>query len=101
MFKRTEETKEAISFSFDGAPVEASAGESVAAALLAAGHSRFRESPVSGAPRAPFCMMGVCFDCLVTVDGVPNRQACLVTVTDGMAVTSQKGAPTLAQETAG
>jgi len=51
---------------------------------------------VSGAPRAPYCMMGVCFDCLVTIDGVGNRQACLVRVTDGMAIAMQRGKRELA-----
>jgi sarcosine oxidase subunit alpha len=46
---------------------------------------------VSGAPRAAFCMMGACFDCLVTIDGVGSRQACMVPVRDGMAVTAQRG----------
>lgn len=67
-------------------------GRSVAAALLAAGVSRFRATPVSGAPRAPFCMMGACFECLVEIDGVPSRQACMVEVKAGMRIHSQEGA---------
>ena len=46
---------------------------------------------VSGAPRLPYCMMGVCFDCLVTIDGVGNRQGCLVPVAEGMQIEIQKG----------
>jgi sarcosine oxidase subunit alpha len=46
---------------------------------------------VTGAPRAPYCLMGVCFDCLVTVDGVGSRQGCLVPVRDGMAIETQLG----------
>jgi len=65
---------------------------SVAAALLAAGVSRFRSTPVSGAARAPYCMMGVCFECLLEIDGVANRQACLVQVQPGMKIRSQEGA---------
>jgi hypothetical protein len=61
------------------------------AALLAAGVDVCRTTPVSGAPRAPYCMMGVCFDCLVTVDGVGNRQGCLVRVAEGMRVAVQRG----------
>jgi hypothetical protein len=64
----------------------------VAAALLAAGVSRFRATPVSGAARAPFCMMGACFECLVEIDGVPSRQACMVEVKAGMRIRSQEGA---------
>ena len=74
-----------IPVTFDGNPVSLPAGENLAAALLAAGIDVFRDTPVSGAPRAPFCMMGACFDCLVEIDGTV-RQACLVTVTEGMAI---------------
>lgn len=61
-------------------------GQSVAMALLGAGIVRFRRSAVSGAARAPLCMMGVCFDCLVEVDGVQNTQSCLVEVHPGMVI---------------
>jgi predicted molibdopterin-dependent oxidoreductase YjgC len=47
---------------------------------------------VSGEPRAPYCMMGVCFECLVEVDGVPNVQACMTSVREGMTVRRQHGA---------
>ncbi|UWR35673.1 (2Fe-2S)-binding protein (plasmid) [Sulfitobacter sp. W027] len=60
-------------------------GENLAAALLLAGIMPFRLTPVSGAPRGPFCMMGACFDCLVEIDGV-TRQACMLTVTEDMAI---------------
>ncbi|WP_397467236.1 (2Fe-2S)-binding protein [Pseudosulfitobacter pseudonitzschiae] len=60
-------------------------GENLAAALLVAGIMPFRQTPVSGAPRGPFCMMGACFDCLVEIDGV-TRQACMLTVTRDMAI---------------
>ena len=46
---------------------------------------------VTGAPRAPYCLMGVCFDCLVTIDGVGSRQGCLVAVREGMEVETQVG----------
>jgi predicted molibdopterin-dependent oxidoreductase YjgC len=72
--------------------VSACEGDTLALALLQAGIDRFRETPVSGAPRAPLCLMGVCFDCLVEVDGRPNVQACMVTVRDGMRVRLQHGA---------
>lgn len=76
---------------FDGRPLRAPAGISVAAALLASGISMFRTTPVSGAARAPFCMMGACFDCLVEIDGVPNRQSCLTAVANGMKIRTQQG----------
>lgn len=72
---------------FDGREIEALPGESVAAALAAAGIVAVRQTR-SGAPRGPYCGMGVCFDCLVTVDGRPNLRACLTKVTPGMAVAS-------------
>jgi predicted molibdopterin-dependent oxidoreductase YjgC len=80
-----------VSFTLDGQPAEGCEGDSVAAALLALGVTGCRESAVSGAPRGPYCMMGVCFDCLVEIDGVGNRQGCLVPVREGMAVSRQHG----------
>ena len=70
----------------DGAPVEAEANEYVAAVILRQAQVWSRTTPVSGAKRAPYCMMGVCFECLVEIDGEPNQQSCLVTVRDGMRV---------------
>ena len=70
----------------DGLPVQARAGEALAAALMAAGRLHLRDSPRAGAPRGAFCMMGVCQECLVRVDGA-LRQSCLLTVRDGMIVT--------------
>jgi D-hydroxyproline dehydrogenase subunit gamma len=80
-----------VTITIDGRAVEAAEGDTVAAALLAAGLDHCRTTPVSGAPRAPYCMMGVCFDCLVTIDGVGSRQACLVPVREGMKVEIQHG----------
>ena len=80
-----------VSLSVDGKTVTALPGDSVAAALLAAGIVACRTTPVSGAPRAPYCMMGVCFECLVTIDGVGSRQACLARVRDGMRIETQQG----------
>jgi D-hydroxyproline dehydrogenase subunit gamma len=59
--------------------------------LLVAGIEHCRTTPVTGAPRLPYCLMGVCFDCLVTIDGVGSRQACLVPVQEGMRVETQIG----------
>ena len=81
-----------LTISFDGRPVEACEGDSVAAALLAAGIVATRQTPVGGAGRGPFCMMGACFDCLMEIDGVPNRQACMVEARDGMVVRAMAGA---------
>ncbi|WP_025597172.1 (2Fe-2S)-binding protein [Burkholderia sp. WSM2230] len=81
-----------IAIWFNEQPLTVPSGRSVAAALLAAGVARFRATPVSGAPRGPFCMMGACFECLVEIDGVPSRQACMVEVKAGMRIRSQEGA---------
>jgi predicted molibdopterin-dependent oxidoreductase YjgC len=95
MFKRLNElladTREMVSLKVDGQPIDARAGDTVAAAMLAAGIDRFRTTPVTESPRAPYCMMGVCFDCLVTIDGVGSRQACLVPVREGMTIETQLG----------
>jgi predicted molibdopterin-dependent oxidoreductase YjgC len=92
MFQRLpDENFRAVTLSVDGTIVTAGAADSVAAALIAAGIAPFRTTPVSGAPRAPYCMMGVCFDCLVTIDGVGSRAACLVRVRDGMRIETQHG----------
>ncbi|CAE6937556.1 hypothetical protein R69927_07507 [Paraburkholderia domus] len=80
-----------VTVTFDGKPLRVPQGASVAAALLAAGVERFRTTPVSGVARAPYCMMGVCFECLVEIDGMANRQSCLVPVAEGMAIRSQLG----------
>ena len=86
---------------FDGAEIVALSGETIAAALAAADIVAVRETR-SGAPRGPFCGMGACFDCLVTVDGRPNQRACLTKVADGMEVFSEPiaGAPIDASATA-
>jgi len=81
-----------VLFEFEGETLTAKAGDTLAAALLASGHRTFRATPVSGAPRGPLCMMGVCFDCLVEIDGAANRQACMTEVLDGMRVRCQDGA---------
>ena len=91
MFKRLVERGAAVAITVDGKTLGARAGDTVAAALLAAGIDHCRTTPVSGAPRAPYCLMGVCFDCLVTIDGVGSRQACLVPVRAGMVVETQQG----------
>ena len=91
MFKRLGDTGATITLKVDGKPIRARSGDTVAGAMLAAGIDHCRTTPVSGAPRAPYCMMGVCFECLVGIDGVGSRQACLVPVRDGMQIETQRG----------
>ena len=81
-----------VTVSIDGREVSVAAGVSVAAAVLEHCAGPTRTTPVSGGPRAPYCMMGACFECLMQIDGVPNRQACMVAVADGMHIARQKGA---------
>jgi predicted molibdopterin-dependent oxidoreductase YjgC len=92
MFRRLHSDGESVAVWLDGERIEARAGESVAAALLAAGQRAFRTTPVSGAPRGPWCMMGACFDCLVEIDGEANLQACMIPVREGMRIARQRGA---------
>lgn len=100
-FRRLDPDGATLGFTFEGAPMEARAGDTVAAALLAAGVGHFRETPVSGAMRAPWCLMGACFDCLVEIDGVANRQACQTLLAEGMQVRRQHGARGLAEGASG
>lgn len=96
MFQRIDDAAPGVRVTFEGRTVMARPGESVAVALLAAGILAVRDTPAGGAPRAPYCLMGVCFDCLVEIDGVPSRQACLTPVAEGMAIRRQRGAAGLA-----
>lgn len=89
--RRPDDTRERVRISIDGKPAEARDGDTVAAAILAAGLAACRETPVTGAARGPYCLMGVCFDCLVTIDGVGNRQGCMVPVAAGMRIETQHG----------
>jgi D-hydroxyproline dehydrogenase subunit gamma len=91
MFKRLAEAGTPVAITVDGKPISARTGDTVAAALIAAGIDHCRTTPVSGSPRAPYCLMGVCFECLVAVDGVGSRQGCLVPVREGMAIETQTG----------
>jgi len=101
MFKRIATSRKArLSFDFEGHRLEAEDGDTVAAALLLAGERVLRSTAVSASERGPFCLMGVwpfclmgvCFECLVEIDGIPNRQACMVKVLPGMRVRRQRGA---------
>ena len=79
------ETGPRVEVNFDGETLSLPEGANLAAALLAAGVGTFRTTPVSGAPRGPFCMMGACFDCLVEINGVV-RQACMIEIAAGMQI---------------
>lgn len=102
MFRRIEcpqeELPPSVEIHVEGQPVQARDGESVATALLNAGVTSFRRTAVSEQPRAPLCLMGVCFECLVEIDGVQNVQSCMTTVRRGMQVRLQRGAGRVGSE---
>lgn len=75
----------------DGRPLRAFEGETVAAALLAAGRRAFRTTSRQREPRGLYCGIGVCFDCVMTIDGRPNVRTCQTPVWAGMRVESQRG----------
>jgi predicted molibdopterin-dependent oxidoreductase YjgC len=91
MFRRLPDVPaDGVDVVIDGAPFVARAGDSVAAALLAAGRAAFRVTPVRGAARGPYCLMGICFDCLVTIDGRPAQQSCAIAVAPGMRIDTRR-----------
>jgi hypothetical protein len=87
-----------ITVHFEGRAIVARPGDSIATALLAGGIMVTRLTPVSGAARGPYCMMGACFDCLAVVDGRPSVQTCMTQVREGMRIDRQDGARGLAIE---
>jgi predicted molibdopterin-dependent oxidoreductase YjgC len=92
MFRRLPDVDDAtIEVTIDGRAERVRAGDTVTAALFSVGIESHRTADVSGTPRTPYCMMGVCFECLVVIDGVGNRQGCLVPVSPGMRIETQRG----------
>ncbi|SOH94884.1 Pyruvate/2-oxoglutarate dehydrogenase complex, dihydrolipoamide dehydrogenase (E3) component [Monaibacterium marinum] len=83
-----------ITFTFDGQDITCDQTSSVAAALTQAGHRAFRKTE-GDAPRGIFCGMGVCQDCLVTIDGRPNQRACMTPAAGGLQVQTQSARPAL------
>ena len=91
-FRRLEAGSRTVEITVDGEPLRVVAGDTLAAALLAAGRLATRRTPVSGAPRGPYCMMGTCFECQVQIDGA-TVQACMTPVSEGMSVRTIQGLP--------
>ncbi len=81
----------AVDIEIDGEALRAYEGETIAAALLAAGRQSFRRTARRGEPRGVYCGMGVCFDCVMTVNGIPNVRTCQTRVSAGMIVRTQMG----------
>lgn len=97
MFKRLDEAQRQaqgapVRVTVNGAELQCRAGDSVAAALFAGGMQACRDTAVGEVSRGPYCMMGVCYDCLVTIDGQANQQGCMTAVRDGMKIERQVGA---------
>ena len=91
MFRKLHDSFEnAVTVYIDGAPAAAEADENVATVLLRQSVLWARTTPISETRRAPYCMMGVCFDCLAMVDG-SLVQTCLTPVRDGMRIDRQLG----------
>lgn len=97
MFSPITATGPSVTLYLDGQPLGAHPGETIAACLMRAEVGFFRRTPVSGAPRLPYCMIGQCFDCLVEIEGIGSCQACLTLVQDGMRVFRQDGAASLSR----
>ena len=81
-----------VTISVDGTPTEGRPGQTIAGVLLTSGRSVWRRTSRGSAPRGLFCGIGVCFDCLVEVDGRPDQRACLVPARPGAVIRTQEGA---------
>lgn len=77
-----------ISFTFNGEEFDCEPGQSIASALIAADHRELRTTRFGNEPRSIFCGIGICFDCVVVVDGVANQRSCLIEAKSGMNVES-------------
>ncbi len=80
-----ENKQQMVTITLDGRPTALPTGMNVAAALLGIGEIIFRISPSSQKPCSPHCLMGVCYECLMEIDGI-KRQACMTTVVEGMVI---------------
>lgn len=85
----TEQT-EKLTFYVNGEPIQACRGETIHSALICAGYRQLRKSKTEQ-PRGVFCGMGVCYECLVTVDNGPRKQACATIVEEGIEVKIDAG----------
>ena len=95
MFKllpdNTANTTQRLTVIVNGKAVDVPHGFTAAAVMLLHNEGATRTSALSGVGRAPYCMMGVCFECLMEINGEPNQQGCLITVTEGMRINAQQG----------
>jgi len=77
-----------ISFTFNGETFTGLSGQSIAAALLSHGVRELRVTRFNEKPRSIFCGIGICFDCVVVVNGIANQRACLIEIAEGMTIVS-------------
>lgn len=89
--KEVQPPVEQVTYFFNGTAGEAYAGANVAAAILQNGNRILRTTRETNKPRGIFCGIGVCFDCLVVINGIANQRACLVEICDGMRIETQIG----------
>jgi predicted molibdopterin-dependent oxidoreductase YjgC len=89
MFRLLGDADDLLTIELDSAEEKVPAGVSVAAALLYLDRIPTRHSVAKAAPRAPFCMMGICFECLIEIDGVVDQRACQQQVRSGMRLKRQ------------
>ena len=82
--------KREVTFTFNGEPFKGIEGQSIAAALMALGVRELRKTRFEEEPRLIFCGIGICFDCVVVVNGIANQRACLVEISEGAKIESQK-----------
>ncbi len=82
--------KREVTFTFNGETFKGVEGQSIAAALMATGVRELRKTRFDEEPRLIFCGIGICFYCEVVVNGVANQKACLVEISDGAKIESQK-----------
>lgn len=93
MFKQLpDDAGDKVRVFLNGEAIDVAKGISAAAVALSHNLPFTRTTPVSGSKRAPFCMMGVCYECLMVIDGKPNSRACATYVEEGMRIDTQFGA---------
>ena len=91
--------KQTVTIEFEGRLLEVPDTITVAAAVLGhTGETHTRRAPVSGEKRSAYCFMGVCHECLMEIDGVPDQQACIMEVKEGMRVRRQIDLPESGEE---
>jgi predicted molibdopterin-dependent oxidoreductase YjgC len=95
MFKQyNQDIGKTVTIDFEGIALQVPETTTIAAAVLShGGKNHTRLSPASGEKRAPYCFMGVCHECLVEIDGIPNQQACIIEVKEGMKIRRQLELP--------